>query len=236
MLRVKLFKMLEKGVKHLYDLATSLRLHFSTVHGVLESFKEAGVVEVEGYGPRGAIYYGLTQLGRRILPLIDWVEAHGLVKPSKLKKLFDEEVVNAALNAGLLETRVEKIKLQRLMLDAPLGISKEGLWMTCNKCGKLIDITSRPDHAICSCGQMYKRPNINWSKVFARAILGALKFGIPSALGGAAVGYFVVEKDRTRGAKIGAKAAGITGGIIGALLEGWRAFEEESHGRDYIPV
>jgi hypothetical protein len=235
MLRVQLFRMLGKGHKHLYDLAVSLGLHFSTVHGVLESFKKASVVKVEGYGPRGAIYYGLSQLGRRILPLIDWVEAHGLVEPSELKKLFNEEVVNAALDAGLLETRVEKVKLQRLMLDAPQGVGREGLWMICDKCGKLIDVTSRPNQIICTCGQRYKRPNINWSKVLAGAILGALKFGIPSALGGAAVGYFVDEEDRACGAKIGAKAAGITGGIMGALLEGWRAFEEESHGRNYIP-
>jgi len=236
-LRVKVLKELAKGVKHLYALATQLREHFSTVHNVLENLKNAGIIEIEATGPRTATYYKLTSMGRQVLALLDWVEAHGAVEPSELKKIFGEGVVNAALSANLLETRVEKIKLQRLIPDAPPEVAKEGSWIKCTRCGEFIDITGHPMFVTCSkCRLNYKHRDINWAIVVLKALWGAIEFGFPGSVGGSLVGYFVNKEDRIRGAEIGAKAAGFVSAVIGAIKKGLQAYEEERQSDDYIPL
>jgi hypothetical protein len=75
--------------------------------------------KIPDHGPRGAIYHRLTPLGRKILALLDWVESQGSVEPEELGRIFGEDAVNAAVNAGLLETRVDRVERVKIVKAHP---------------------------------------------------------------------------------------------------------------------
>jgi uncharacterized membrane protein YeaQ/YmgE (transglycosylase-associated protein family)/DNA-binding HxlR family transcriptional regulator len=234
--RVNIFRKLAEGVRHLYALAKSLNEHLSTVHEALEAFGTNGLAEVAKVGSRGAKEYALTPLGRRALAVLDWVEAHGVVEPSELKKIFGGEVVEAMVDAGLLETRVENVKVLRLMPDAPPGLGKEGSLIKCERCGEMIDVTSNPSYITCRCGQRYERRGVDWASVALRGMLGALVFWVAGVLIGAAAGYMLHGEDKRQGAARGAVIGSIVSAISGGIASAWRAYEEERSSATYLPM
>jgi DNA-binding PadR family transcriptional regulator len=234
--RVSIFRKLAEGVRYLYALANSLNEHLSTVHDALKAFETNGLTQLVKVGPRGAKEYALSPLGRQALAVLDWVEAHGVVEPSELRKIFGGEVVEAMVDAGLLETRIEKVKVFRLMPDAPPGLGKEGSWIKCERCGEMIDVTGNPSYITCSCGQRYEHRGVDWASVALRGMLGALVFGVAGVLIGAAAGYMLHGEDKRQGAARGAVIGSIVGAIAGGIASAWRAYEGERSSATYLPM
>jgi len=237
MVRKEVFKCVSRGINYLYAIVKALDAEESSVHQALHRLEEMNLVVSKPPGYRNIITYELTREGRQSLSLLEHVESGGSAPKKDLVSIYGEDIVRRACEADLIKV-VKYGTLEEIVeLDPPGIVNIDRTFLKCVGCGGRVDITGHPAYATCTeCGQNYRHPGIDLVYVGLRALWGAVKFGVPGALGGGAVGYLVDEEDRNKGAVTGATATGIIAGLLGGVAEAWQAYEEGQQSTGYVPI